>query len=888
VLVKNDSGLVTSLVAAGKHEGKHWLFELDPSNGDVLWQCKYGLSSPGNALSVVPTGDGQFVFTGGFDSSGQMLVAKTAITPNDQCALEWTRVFGGQGGFSDKGHSIVKVSNGTGYVIVGHTYSHLPLGFADATIMKLDESGSPQWQKRISGTTGPLGYSSYNAKYHSVVEALDGNGDSDGFLAVGQLSYNRPPTMGIDYTSIVTRFNYDGIELWTRFYGYELPDELVNAWEVTQTSDGAFAIVGHSDISPPGPYLPDLWIIKIAEGLDEYGEIAVDIEWQRILNEEALLGPGVDVLSHGYSIDETTGGGLIVGGSFEAASPLPKDAWLLRTNEDGEVPPDCLIDLNFVPGTHYYTFQGCDGSETFEMDSEQTAEFPIPFDPPVEPECAPCVIRVNKNSPSFAPDGLTWDEAYPDLQDGIDEAFDLITIPGAPPGYCEVWVVQEDYYVYELNEDDTIQMRTGVHVFGGFSGGNPPADYGWEGSRDDRDWENNITRILGTEETDPTLKVYHVVTGAERSTLDGFRVGGGLANSTLPGLDRWGGGMVNFFVSPTVENCTFFGNTAWWGGGMANIFAAPEVVNCKFAEIDDDPPNGIAGSNLAIYGGGMLNTGWEIWTHQGAIVEDCVFNDNRAIYYGGGMYNETSPVTVVGATFDNNTATMGGGAHNNQYIDGWGAPWFEDCIFSNNKAVDSLGDPFLGGGMANSRSATAGGYAVNIVNGLFYANSGSTAPAIFSYREGGASGFSEEVVMRGCTIAGNICGSDNGGAVGMYDVHAHMFNTIIWVNDSDNCDHSIIVGGAVTPYVDPYVDYCDIWMEDSTSVWPGPGNINEDPDFYWSAFNLYWLNPTSQCIDTGADFYGMTFDIEGNPRWDITGVGDLGTLTDIGAYEYQP
>ena len=261
--------------------------------------------------------------------------------------------------------------------------------------------------------------------------------------------------------------------------------------------------------------------------------------------------------------------------------------------------------------------------------------------------------------------------------------------------------------------------------------------------------------------------------------------------------------------------------------------------------------------------------------------------DNIIIYYGGGMYSETSPVTIVGATFDNNSAMVGGGAHNNQYIDGWGAPWFEDCIFSNNKAED----PYPGGGMANSRSALAGGYAVNIVNGLFYANSGSYAPAIFSYRDGGASGFSEEVVMRGCTIAGNICDEDvqGAGAMGMYDVHAHIFNTIIWVNDNDNCDQSINVIGLVPPYVDPYVDYCDIWMEDSTSVWPGPGNINEDPYYEDPGFPSWKYNllSDSPCIDKGTDFYGMTFDIEGSPRWDDPAV-TTPFITDMGAYEYWP
>ena len=146
------------------------------------------------------------------------------------------------------------------------------------------------------------------------------------------------------------------------------------------------------------------------------------------------------------------------------------------------------------------------------------------------------------------------------LQEGIDAAYSIVQPPpgSGEPGYCEVWVAQGDYHAYVGDETDTIRLRPGVHVFGGFDGGNPPADYGWEISRDDRDWEFNVTRILGTQENDPfppEEHVQHVVTGAARSTLDGFHVAGGDSEGGA-GLPRFGGGMLNFGVSPRVRNCT--------------------------------------------------------------------------------------------------------------------------------------------------------------------------------------------------------------------------------------------------------------------------------------------------------------------------------------------
>ena len=69
----------------------------------------------------------------------------------------------------------------------------------------------------------------------------------------------------------------------------------------------------------------------------------------------------------------------------------------------------------------------------------------------------------------------------------------------------------------------------------------------------------------------------------------------------------------------------------------------------------------------------------------------------------------------------------------------------------------------------------------------------------------------------------------------------------------------------------------------------GTGNINSDPLFVGAGD--FHLQAGSPCIDAADGDAAPAADIEGNPRWDDTGMDDIGIGTppyaDMGAHEYR-
>ncbi len=118
-------------------------------------------------------------------------------------------------------------------------------------------------------------------------------------------------------------------------------------------------------------------------------------------------------------------------------------------------------------------------------------------------------------------------------------------------------------------------------------------------------------------------------TGADAS-LDGFTLTGGDATR--------GGGMYNYYGSPTVANCMFRGNSADMGGGICNFYSSPTVTNCAFS------------GNSADHGGAMYNA-----KASSPTVTNCTLGGNVAGFSGGGMYNrdDSSPTVINCILWDN-------------------------------------------------------------------------------------------------------------------------------------------------------------------------------------------------------------------------------------------
>ncbi len=375
-----------------------------------------------------------------------------------------------------------------------------------------------------------------------------------------------------------------------------------------------------------------------------------------------------------------------------------------------------------------------------------------------EATSVPKTIFVDINAPGPTYDGSSWDRAYTDLQDALDDA---------AGGGFEIWVAEGTYKPHSDFGDQygTFSLINGVALYGGFSGG--------ETSITQRNWESNETILSGDVGVidNNADNCYHVVTGsgtANSAVLDGFTIRNGHARDGFGS----GGGMYNGSGSPTVRNCTFSGNSAVSGGGMYNVNSNPTVTNCTFF---DNTAGYAAGGmfnsdssptvtectfvdNEANRGGGMSNfrssptvtqctftsnsaySGGGIWNQDGSspTVTDCTFSGNTAGYGGGGMYNQDSSPTVANCTFSDNTADSNGGGMCNEAS----GPSVTNCTFFGNTAYSS------GGGMYNEESSPS------VANCTFSGNNAS-------YRGAGmANTLVSNPTVKNTIIADNPSGED--------------------------------------------------------------------------------------------------------------------------------
>ncbi len=210
--------------------------------------------------------------------------------------------------------------------------------------------------------------------------------------------------------------------------------------------------------------------------------------------------------------------------------------------------------------------------------------------------------------------------------------------------------------------------------------------------------------------------------------------------------------------------------------------------------------------------------------------------------WGGGMFLQSSSATLRNIVFQHNYAAAGAGL----FITGPGPDGvteLENVVFDRNTASIN------GGGLHTFDHAVA--------------------------------------VLTNVTFSANTA-QDVGG--GIYNINAsELFirNTVLWGNTAET-------GPQIFTSYDSQTDvvYSDIQGE----VYPGPGNLNLDPQFVAPQAGNLRLSPTSPLIDAGGNGAlpaDLARDLDGNPRVvDIPWVPDtwLGSppIVDIGAHEAQP
>lgn len=273
---------------------------------------------------------------GSFHSCGLALLCIYICFPTllfSQFDIEWDKTIGGSGW--EELNAITTTSDG-GYLFAGTTFSneshdvtHPSFGGGDFWIVKTDEQGNIQWNKRYGGD----GWD----RVWDVQETLDG-----GFIVGGETDSSQPGnltdvTAGVtDY--LVTKLYPNGDLEWSRAYGGSGSDTLFGVWQL-QNED--FILAGFSNSEPNSISgvgertaelrgKADFWVLRV----NKFGDVIWDESYGGDEREQLF-----------YLTMNSTNTGMLLGGSSESGISGNKtdflrglnDMWLVQIDFDGNI-----------------------------------------------------------------------------------------------------------------------------------------------------------------------------------------------------------------------------------------------------------------------------------------------------------------------------------------------------------------------------------------------------------------------------------------------------------------------------------------------------------------------------------------------------------------------
>lgn len=301
-----------------------WILKLD-NLGGIEWQKCLGGSGPETGFDIQQTTDGGYIVANtsssddgdvtGNHGDGDYWVVKLDVSGS----IEWQNSFGGSN--YDGARSIQQTSDG-GYILAGATRSNDGdvvgnHGEADYWLVKINGIGNIEWQKCLGGSGNDIAM--------SVQQTLDG-----GYFVAGYASSNDGDVLGnhgeADYW--IVKINGIGNIEWQNCLGGSDYDTHGNA---QQTIDGGFIVTGWAT-SIDGDITNshgggDNWIVK----LNNIG----NIEW-----EKSFGGTDWDM---GTSICQTTDGGYITAGKTKSnngdvsGNHGNSDYWIVKIGEYGNL-----------------------------------------------------------------------------------------------------------------------------------------------------------------------------------------------------------------------------------------------------------------------------------------------------------------------------------------------------------------------------------------------------------------------------------------------------------------------------------------------------------------------------------------------------------------------
>ncbi|MBT4411378.1 MAG: T9SS type A sorting domain-containing protein [Bacteroidetes bacterium] len=271
-----------------------WLLKINDS-GDIIWEKTFGGSSGEDSFIVKQTADNGFIISANTESFGQGDKSLWLIKTDENGNEQWNKIIDNTIDNTCQIQYVSLTSDG-GYIITGSTGDHM-LNHLDAWLIKVDENGNKEWDKKIGG--------SGNQKAYTVFQLNDG-----GYILSG---YACDDNNKGDFWLFKT--DGTGNLLWQNTLG---GSEWDVAYSMQITSDNGYILGGITRSEGMGE--EDFWLIKT----DSQGHVL----WSKIYGEE--------LTDYIYSIQQTQDGGYVAGGFKNSPGKNDFDFWVFKTDSLGE------------------------------------------------------------------------------------------------------------------------------------------------------------------------------------------------------------------------------------------------------------------------------------------------------------------------------------------------------------------------------------------------------------------------------------------------------------------------------------------------------------------------------------------------------------------------
>lgn len=332
VKATTDGGYIVTgktLSNDGDVSGNHgvsdfWVVKLD-SIGAIEWQKTYGGSNHDRSYSIDQTADGGYVVAGHTASNNGDVSGNHGdldcwvLKLSNSGAIEWQKTLGGSDW--DEAWSVRQTIDG-GYILAGRTRSNDGdvsgnHGAFDFWMVKMDGSGSIEWQRCLGGSADDIAY--------SVKQSMEG-----GYVVAGETASLNGDVTGLHGSTDfwVVKLDPEGAMEWQKTLG---STSLDRPNDIYPTHDGGYVVVGiaswnDGDVSGNhGGF--DYWVVK----LDELGKV----NWQK-----SLGGSNED---YAQSVQQTSDGGYILAGSTPSTdgdvvgNDGGVDFWIVQLSPEGEI-----------------------------------------------------------------------------------------------------------------------------------------------------------------------------------------------------------------------------------------------------------------------------------------------------------------------------------------------------------------------------------------------------------------------------------------------------------------------------------------------------------------------------------------------------------------------